>query len=218
MVLVARNAERLQRVSDDLTTRGASVEASIVLDVADLTMHQETMTRAENTLGQIDVALVAHGTLTDQARAERDVGTMIGDFTTNATATMSLLTIIANRMESKASGCLAVISSVAGDRGRQSNYVYGASKAALDAFLSGLRNRLQQSGVAVVTIKPGFVDTPMTSRMKHNALFVSPARAARAVYAAIAKRRNVVYVPWFWRWIMLLIRLIPEPLFKRLRL
>ena len=125
---------------------------------------------------------------------------------------------LANRFEQSRGGCIAVISSVAGDRGRQSNYVYGSAKGGLDRFLQGLRNRLYRAGVAVVTIKPGFVDTPMTAALPKNALYASPRQVARGVYRAIEARRSVVYLPWFWRPIMLLIKLLPESVFKRLRL
>jgi short-subunit dehydrogenase len=111
-----------------------------------------------------------------------------------------------------------VITSVAGDRGRQSNYVYGAAKGGLDRFLQGLRNRLHPAGVAVVTLKPGFVDTPMTAGVAKSPLFASSRRVGRAIHRAIEARRNVVYIPWFWRPIMFLITSMPEAVFKRLRL
>jgi short-subunit dehydrogenase len=112
------------------------------------------------------------------------------------------------------------ISSVAGDRGRQSNFIYGATKAAFSTYLAGLRNRLHRSGVAVITVKPGFVDTSMTwGRLNAESPIVAqPERIGRDVARAIRKRKNVMYTPWFWAWIMPIIRLIPEPLFKRLRL
>ena len=108
------------------------------------------------------------------------------------------------------------ISSVAGDRGRQSNYFYGAAKGGLSTFLGGLRNRLFRRGVHVVTVKPGFVDTPMTAGMKKNALFVPPSAVAESIVRAVELRRDVVYVPWFWRAIMLFVRLVPERMFKRM--
>jgi short-subunit dehydrogenase len=107
---------------------------------------------------------------------------------------------------------------VAGDRGRGSNAVYGAAKAGLTAFLSGLRNRLAPAGVRVVTVKPGFVDTPMTGHVAKNPLFASPERVARDLLRAIDTGADVVYTPWWWRFVMLLVRLIPERLFKRLSL
>lgn len=131
---------------------------------------------------------------------------------------VSLLTLLANRLEAQKSGTIAVISSVAGDRGRSSNYVYGTAKGAVSLFLQGLRGRLHPSGVRVLTIKPGFVDTPMTADVKKNALFASPEGIAKGIVSAIDRGREVVYLPSFWRGIMLMIRAVPEPLFKRLKL
>ena len=131
---------------------------------------------------------------------------------------VSLLTRAAQRLEAQGSGCIAALSSVAGDRGRGSNLVYGAAKAGLTAFLSGLRNRLSGAGVRVVTVKPGFVDTPMTDHLPKNPLYASPERVARDVVRAIDTGADVVYTPWWWRFVMLAVRLIPERLFKRLSL
>src|SRR4029079_14300790 len=114
-------------------------------------------------------------------------------------------------------GCIAVITSVAGDRGRQSNYVYGAAKGGLGVFLQGLRNRLFRSGVVVLTLKPGFVDTPMTSDVRKNPLFAKVHRAGRAIHRSIEAGRDVAYIPAFWRPIMFLVRIIPESIFKRFR-
>lgn len=131
---------------------------------------------------------------------------------------MSLLTLLANRLETQRSGTLAVISSVAGDRGRASNYVYGTAKGALSLFVQGLRNRLYDTGVHVLTVKPGLVNTPMTAALKKNFLYAKPEGVAKGIVAAIDKKREVVYMPFFWRWLMLVIRALPEPLFKRLKL
>ena len=140
------------------------------------------------------------------------------EFDTNFISVVSLLTQLANHFSAKKSGTIAVISSVAGDRGRQSNYIYGAAKGALSVLLQGLRNRLYSDNVHVLTIKPGFVDTPMTSEIKKNFLFVKPEYVAAAIKSAVEKKKDVIYVPWFWRYIMLIIKLIPEFIFKRLSL
>jgi decaprenylphospho-beta-D-erythro-pentofuranosid-2-ulose 2-reductase len=131
---------------------------------------------------------------------------------------MSVLTHLANRFERQGFGTIAVISSVAGDRGRQSNYVYGAAKGAVSIFMQGLRNRLHPRGVQVLTIKPGFVDTPMTAAFPKGILWARPQQVARGICEAIEKKRDVVYLPWFWSPIMGVIRGLPEALFKRLRL
>jgi short-subunit dehydrogenase len=125
---------------------------------------------------------------------------------------------LANLMEAQGSGTIAVISSVAGDRGRQSNYVYGAAKGMVTRFLQGLRNRLAKRGVQVLTIKPGFVDTPMTAAFKKGALWAQPDAVARGIVAAVDAGKDEVYLPGFWRLIMAIIRHIPEPIFKRLSL
>jgi len=129
-----------------------------------------------------------------------------------------LLTLLANRFEAQRHGTLAVIGSVAGDRGRQSNYVYGTAKGALAIFLQGLRNRLHPAGVRVLTVKPGFVDTPMTASFKKGPLWAAPEAVAAAIVAAVERGRDVIYTPWFWWGIMTLIKLVPERVFKKLKL
>ena len=219
LFLVARNAEHLRAVVADLNVRGAARTDNATLDATDFAAHEAVLDRAERDLGGIDVALIAHGTLSDQAQCERSLDALRREFDTNAISTIALLTSLANRMEARRSGTLAVISSVAGDRGRQSNYVYGAAKAAVSTFLGGLRQRLAKSGVTVLTIKPGFVDTPMTAGIANKgALWAQPEHIAAGIVKAIDGRRNIVYLPWFWRWIMLVIRHIPEPIFKRVKL
>jgi decaprenylphospho-beta-D-erythro-pentofuranosid-2-ulose 2-reductase len=149
---------------------------------------------------------------------ENSVIAALDQLKTNFLSVVSLLTLIGNRFEEQRNGCIAVISSVAGDRGRQSNYVYGAAKGALTVFLSGLRNRLVKAGVTVITIKPGFVDSPMTASFRKGFLWASPAVVGRGVYRAIVSRKDVVYLPWYWRYIMMAVVLIPERMFKRLSL
>jgi short-subunit dehydrogenase len=216
--LVARDPERLAEVADDLRVRGAHTVRTTVLDVEDFERHEDVVSEAFAAFGGLDVALIAHGSLPDQARCQRDRSATLEALSVNFTAAVSLLTPIADRFEAQGSGCLAVITSVAGDRGRQSNYVYGAAKGGLAIFLQGLRQRLYGSGVAVVTVKPGFVDTPMTAALRKNPLFASASRAGRGVHRAIERRRNVVYIPWFWRPVMAVLRSMPEGMFKRLRL
>jgi decaprenylphospho-beta-D-erythro-pentofuranosid-2-ulose 2-reductase len=218
LFLCARDPARLAAVADDLRVRGASEAGTAVLDVADFPAQERALEQAVSKLGAIDVALVAHGVLPDQRRCEVDANAALQSLKVNFSGTVALLTILANRLEAQRSGCLAVITSVAGDRGRGSNYVYGAAKGGLHVFLQGLRNRLYRSGVAVVEIKPGFVDTPMTAHLRKNLLFASPRRVGLAVYRAILRRRDIVYVPWFWRPILTLVTLLPERVFKRLTL
>lgn len=218
LFLFGRDQARVAAVADDLRFRGANDTATAVLDVRDVARHGAVLDQALRQWGGLDVVLVAHGVLPDQHRCEESVAETLGALEVNFTATAALLTLVANALEAQRHGCLAVITSVAGDRGRQSNYVYGAAKAGLHALLQGLRNRLYAAGVAVVDVRPGFVDTPMTAHLRKNRLFASPRRVGRAVHRAILRRRDVVYVPWFWRLVMAGVRLLPEPVFKRLKL
>ncbi len=218
LFLVARSAEKLKVIGDDLKVRGAKRIETFVLDVNDFDRHQEMIVAAITSLNGLDMVLIAHGTLADQEKCQRSVAETLQEFTTNCTSVISLLTILADYFEQQQRGCIAVISSAAGDRGRQSNYVYGAAKGAVSIFLGGLRNRLSKSGVAVVTLKPGFVDTPMTATLKKGPLFASASVVGKGVYAAMKSCKEVVYLPWFWRYIMLIIKSIPEPVFKKMSL
>jgi decaprenylphospho-beta-D-erythro-pentofuranosid-2-ulose 2-reductase len=216
LFLTGRNAAKLASVADDLRVRGAAEVHTAVLDVAQIPDQARVIDSAVSTLGGLDVALIAHGTLPVQSVCEKSVADTVDALHVNFTATVALLTVLANHFESQQSGCIAVLTSVAGDRGRQSNYVYGAAKGGVERFLQGLRNRLHAGGVTVVTIKPGFVDTPMTAGVKKTSLFASARRVGRGVHRAIEHRRDVVYIPWFWRPVMMVIRGLPERLFKRL--
>lgn len=218
LFLTGRHAGRLEATAADLRVRGAATVETALLDVTDRERCATMVDQAWKAFGGLDIALIGHGVLPDQARSQASAEEAVQAIEVNFLSAVAVLTPLANRFEAEGRGCIAVITSVAGDRGRQSNYVYGASKGGLDRFLEGLRNRLHRSGVAVVTLKPGFVDTPMTAGMKQGLLFVSARRAGRAVHRAIERRRNVAYIPWFWRPIMSIIRALPETVFKRLRL
>ncbi|MBA2287764.1 MAG: SDR family oxidoreductase [Ktedonobacteraceae bacterium] len=216
LFLVARDNEKLTTIANDLKVRGAKRAETFLLDVTEIDRHQEMFDAALAALDELDMLLIAHGTLGDQRKCELSVAQTLQELTTNCTSVIALLTIVANTFEQQKRGCIAVISSVAGDRGRKSNYVYGTAKGALNIFLQGLRNRLCSSGVAVVTVKPGFVDTPMTASFKKGPLFAQPSVVGKAIYQAMNQGRDIVYVPWFWRYIMLIIKSIPERVYKRL--
>ncbi len=216
LVLVARSEQKLAAVADDLRTRGAKVAATLVCDLADISKHEVLLQNIEQSLADYDTVLLAHGMLGDQEACQVNYEKAEEQLRVNLLSHISLLTRIANIFEARRRGCIAVIGSVAGDRGRKSNYVYGCSKGALEIFCSGLRNRLHDSGVQVLTIKPGFVATPMTAHLKHGPLFANPEQVAEGIYKAIKSGRNVVYLPWFWRYIMLIIKHIPEALFKKM--
>ena len=216
--LVARSADKLDAVRKDLLTRGAAAVTVCVLDLDNTAAHQQMLSDALQALGSIDLALIAHGVLGDQDEAQSNYPAAEAILHTNFISAVSLITWLANYFENAHSGTLAVISSVAGDRGRKSNYVYGASKAALNVFLDGVRNRIDRAGVLVLTIRPGFVATPMTAHLPQGPLFAAPAQVAKGIVKAIAARKDVVYVPGFWRPIMFVIRSVPEFVFKKLNL
>jgi short-subunit dehydrogenase len=218
LFVVGRNEARLQAIRDDLRIRGAVRSEARTADLDDLACHPRLIEEAEEAVGPLDVALVAQGVLGEPARCRTTGAETARVLHANLVGPASLLTLIAARMEARGRGTIAGISSVAGERGRASNYEYGAAKGGFSLFLQGLRNRLYRSGVHVLTIKPGFVDTPMTAALPKNALYTQPQAVARDIVRAIDRRRDVLYTPWFWRLIMLAIRAIPERLFKRLSL
>lgn len=218
LFLVGRRADALEAIAADLRLRGAPQVEIRAQDANDLSSQEALIDAAEAAVGELDAVLIAYGTLSDQAACERSVGLMLQEMNTNALSQMAWCTHLANRFEARRRGTIAVISSVAGDRGRQSNYVYGSAKAAVSAFTSGLRQRLYKSGVAVVTIKPGFVDTPMTAAFKKGPLWASSSAVGGAIARAMISGRPVAYTPWFWWGIMQIIRNIPERIFRRLSL
>lgn len=218
MVLVARSAAKLQAVRDDLNVRGAREIETIIADLSDVTHHQEIVEATLKPFAGLDMVLVAYGTLGDQQVSEQNADVAVREFTNNATSTISLLTLLTTVFEQQGKGCIAVISSVAGDRGRQSNYVYGAAKAAVTVFLQGLRNRMAKRGVTIITLKPGMVDTPMTAHMRKGPLFADAGAVGQGIYQAMLKQKDVVYLPGYWRYVMWIIKSIPEPIFKKMNI
>ena len=218
LFLVARQPEKLEAIAADLRVRGCQKVETYTMDANDFEAHIPMLDAAEQALNGLDTVLIAHGTLSDQVACQQSVDLTMKEIRTNALSVIALLTRIANRFEKQKKGTIAVISSVAGERGRQSNYVYGSAKAMVTEFTSGLRQRLHKSGVAVVTIKPGFVDTPMTADLKKGLLWASPKTLAAVIVRACNKNHSVVYAPWFWLAIMAIIKIIPECIFKKLKL
>lgn len=216
--LLARDAARLSALSQDLTVRGAISVTTDLFDASDITSCEQAATRLCANLPRIDIVLIAHGTLPDQSACEANFDETLTALTANFSSVLAFLTPIANHMAIQKHGTIAVIGSVAGDRGRQSNYVYGSAKAALSIFLQGLRNRLSKHGVHVLTIKPGFVDTPMTVAFSKGALWSQPAKVAEDIENAITKKTDILYTPFWWRYILWIICAIPERVFKRLSL
>ncbi len=217
--LVARNVGKLQQTAADLKARGAHNVTLHEMDANDTAAHPIMLSRCLSALGQIDIALIAHGTLPDQKACERDVDLALREFANNGTSVIALLTCLAMQFETQRCGSLAIISSVAADRGRPSNYLYGSAKAAVSTYCEGLQARLFKVGVHVTTIKPGFVDTPMTKGLSLPAvLLAQPAQVAQRIVNGIANKTATLYAPGFWGLIMLIIRSIPQPVFKRLNL
>jgi decaprenylphospho-beta-D-erythro-pentofuranosid-2-ulose 2-reductase len=217
LYLVARNDRHLKMIVANLKVRGAKYVHSHCMDLNFTEKHSAMLDASDKTMGGIDIVLISYGTLSNQKACEISVKETFAEIKTNALSTISLLTHIANRFEMKKTGIIAVISSVAGDRGRASNYVYGSTKAMITAFTSGLRQRLYKSNVAVVTIKPGFVDTPMTASFKKGLLWAKPAAVAAMIVRAIDKRKDEVYVPPFWQAAMIVIKMIPTIFFKKIK-
>lgn len=216
LFLVGRDEARLSAIAADLGVRGAAATHAHALDATDLAGHAAMLDAAWASLGGVDLALIAHGTLPDQAACSASVETSMREFAVNGSSVIALCVALAQRLQAPAT--LAVISSVAGDRGRASNHLYGSAKAAVSAFTSGLRQSLNGSGVNVLTIKPGFVDTPMTAAFRKGALWATPAQVARGIVRAVDKRKGVAYLPGFWWGIMRVITHIPEFVFRRIKL
>jgi decaprenylphospho-beta-D-erythro-pentofuranosid-2-ulose 2-reductase len=216
LVLAGRDRDRLETVAADLRARGAVQVEIIEIDFLDTERCPKIIEQARAQLDGLDVLLVAQGTLPDQAACEREVERTLREHALNTSSVIALLVPAANLFEAQGHGCLAVITSIAGVRGRRSNYVYGSAKAAVSAFLEGLRGRMAACGVSVVDIRPGFVDTPMTADIPKNPLFANATDVGQRVYQAVCRGEDVVYTPWYWRWIALVLQCIPRPVFKRL--
>ena len=216
--LIGRNADRLQAVAEDLKARGAVRVEAIAADCADVDP-SATLKRIVDTIGGVDVVLLAYGVLGDQKECERDPASAAELLRTNFTSAAAWCLAAADIFERQGSGALLVIGSVAGDRGRASNYVYGASKAGLGVLVEGIAHRLSRKGARAVLIKPGFVDTPMTASIANKGLlWASPEAVAKTIVASADRSGPVVYAPWFWRGIMLAVRNVPAAIFHRTNL
>ncbi len=218
---VGRDKKKLFNIVEDLRIRADNTQKIDfhAEDLLDTSKHKLILDNAKLSLGELDSVLIAYGSLPDQIKCIQSNSETEKAISINATSIISLLTTVANEFEQNNKGVIAVISSVAGDRGRQSNYVYGAAKGMLSIFLQGLRNRLAKYDIDVVTIKPGFVATPMTSHLERKGpLWSSPETIASGIVKAMRSGKNEVYLPGYWRVIMFVIKAIPEAIFKRLSL
>ncbi|HEX6626173.1 MAG TPA: SDR family oxidoreductase [Pyrinomonadaceae bacterium] len=218
LYLAGRDREELERIASDLRLRHQVEVLHGHFDAEDYAGHGAFVERVRAEMGGLHGVLLAFGYLSERAGA-RGAEEGAATIARNLTGAVSVLEHCAAALESQDSGGFIIgVSSVAGDRGRQSNYLYGAAKGGLSVYLQGLRNRLHPAGVRVLTVKPGFVDTRMTYGMPGLFLVARPASVGAAIVRALERGRDVVYVPWFWRYVMLAVRLIPEPVFKRLKL
>lgn len=216
LALAGRSKEKLEALKNDLEVR-FNVNSSVnIFDAEDA---NSGITVYESLEIKPDWVVCAFGVLIDQEEANQSAELAYLSYMVNFLAPVAILDHIARDMEVRNSGVIVGISSVAGDRGRASNYAYGSAKGGFSTYLSGLRNRLFKSNVHVVTVKPGFINTKMTAHLElPKILTASPEQVAQSIYKAIIKKKNVIYVKWFWRYIMLIIVLIPESIFKKLKL
>ena len=214
--LAARNPEQLQAFKSDIEIRGGVRCTTHAFDALNFDAHRSFY---ESLSPKPDVTVYVIGYMKDNEKVVGDWNETLRTINTNYTGAVSILNIIGADYAQKKAGTIVGISSVAGNRGRQSNYIYGSAKAAFTAYLSGLRNRLFHDGVHVLTVLPGFVNTKMTENLKlPKPLTAQPDEVANAVYNAVNKKSNIIYVKWFWRWIMLIITSVPESMFKKRKL
>jgi short-subunit dehydrogenase len=216
VLLCARDAGALRRQAGDLEIKYGPKVRTRVWNLLDHPDHAAAM--EECFARPVDGVFMAAGVMFPQSECEGDDEKTLLTFQVNLVSVAVLLNRFAERFALQGSGFISCVSSVAGDRGRQSNFIYGSSKAGLSAYLQGLRNRLAPKGILVQTVKPGFVRTRMTAAMPDSPLMAQPEKAARDIVSAIIKRKDVVYTPFFWKYIMLIIRAIPERVFKRMKL
>ena len=214
--LVGRDASRLAEIGADLVARGAALRGIVTADLRRAAVDADFLARLKGSCPAPDRLLLAHGVLPDGA-GEPDVAAALDSLDVNASGQIALLLALAPTLARGAE--IAVIGSVAGDRGRPSNYLYGAGKAAIATFCEGWQPVLAARGIHLLLIKPGFVDTPMTAGLAlPKPLVATPERVAADIDRALARRRYVIYTPFFWSAIMLIIRSIPAPIFRRLKL
>jgi short-subunit dehydrogenase len=218
LTLVGRDRNKTQTLANDLAVRNPSATIKVV--TTDFLSPKEIAQSVETifTEAPVSIALIAHGSLPDQQQCQQDLKFNQHTLEVNGISPVLFAEAFATQMEKAQQGSLALIGSVAGDRGRASNYVYGSAKAMITAFTSGLRQRLHKSNVAVVTIKPGFIDTPMTAEFKKGLLWAKPEAVAATIVKAIDAEKSEVYVPAFWWAVIAVIKAIPNDIFKRISL
>jgi decaprenylphospho-beta-D-erythro-pentofuranosid-2-ulose 2-reductase len=217
LLLIARSPQRLAELQADLHIRGARKVLAYAADLASVEHHASIFGFVRETFPDFDTVLLAYGSMQDQKESEASIDVLLEEIQVNFVSASAILTLFADDMEERHTGCIAAITSVAGDRGRRSNYIYGSSKGALSLFLQGLRSRLHPAGVRVITIKPGPTRTAMTDHMPNSARFADPEQVAHDIVRALERRSpDVLYTPKIWRYIMTAVEHIPEGIFKRL--
>jgi decaprenylphospho-beta-D-erythro-pentofuranosid-2-ulose 2-reductase len=217
LLLVARSAERLADLQADLTLRGAKQVQTFAADLSSIPAHAAVFSFARRSFAGFDTVLLAYGSMHEQKESEASIDSLLEELHVNFVSAAALLSMFAADLELRRSGCLACITSVAGDRGRRTNYIYGSAKGGLALFLQGLRSRLHPAGVRVITIKPGPVQTPMTDHLPNASRFAAPRVVARDIVCALEQGGpDVLYTPKIWRFVMTAVEHIPESIFKRL--
>jgi len=217
LLVVARSPGRLAELQADLRVRGASQVLTYTADLSSIAEQNGVFEFASRMLPDFDTVLLAYGSMQDQKIAATSIPVLLEELQVNFVSSAALLTLFAADLERRRTGCIAAISSVAGDRGRRSNYPYGSAKGGLALFLQGLRSRLYPSGVRVLTIKPGPVRTPMTDHLPNPLPLADPQTVARDIVRGLeGHSADILYTPGVWRYIMAVIDLIPESIFKRL--
>ena len=218
ILLAARDRDEVKTIASDIQVRHSTRVLIGDFEATDFDSHAGFIADAVEALGSIDTAYVVFGAMGEQKESQQDFSAARAVLDVNFTAAVSVSEPLAAYMEERCEGTIIGISSVAGDRGRQSNYFYGAAKGGYSLYLQGLRGRLAKSGVHVMTAKLGFIDTPMTYGLKTKIPIASTEATAKALKKAAAKGKNTLYYPWFWRFVMLLIKAIPERTFKKLKI
>jgi decaprenylphospho-beta-D-erythro-pentofuranosid-2-ulose 2-reductase len=216
VVLAGRDSPRLSEAVDEAKTAGASVAESVSFDVTDTDGHLRFADQVFDRFGDFDLVVVAAGVLGDQEADERDPTAAASVLTTNFTGPASAMLAVAGRMRNQGHGRLVVLSSVGGVRARRANFIYGSSKAGLDAFSQGLADALTGTGVGVTIVRPGFVVGRMTTGMTPAPFATTPEAVAEAVVAGIAAGSAVVYVPSLLRWVFMIMRLLPGAVWRRM--
>ncbi|MEY5131377.1 MAG: hypothetical protein RL734_1444 [Bacteroidota bacterium] len=216
--LMGRNQQRLNACASELSALGNNVIYPIVVDFMNASEIIQAINKSIQNVGSIDIAVLAQGSLSDQEKANKDFQYLHDEFMLNAMSMIIPAQCIANHFKEIKKGILIGIGSVAGERGRKGNYAYGSAKSAIHTFLSGIRNDIGNEHIRIMTIKPGFVATPMTSHLKQSPLFVKPDFIAKEIIRGIEQGLDVMYIPSYWRFILMIIRALPEKIFMKLNI